>query len=210
MFKTIVLLFISVIPINFLRVFLYKFFYNYNIDKNSKIGIFSIINCNELKISNSIIQSFTVIKVKNCDIFGSKIGKFNKLINFNKLLVEEGSCFGIFNKVIGEPKIATDTSFIVRRSVSIKNCNYFDLTANIVVGDKVKIDSFCQFWTHSYKSDRKLASGDIIINSNSIINNSCLISNNVTIGKGAIVGHGSVVIKNLENNKHYYHGLYRK
>ena len=55
-----------------------------------------------------------------------------------------------------------------------------------------------------------LMTGDIIINSNSIINNSCLISNNVTIGEGAIVGHGSVVIKNLEDNKYYYHGLYRK
>jgi acetyltransferase-like isoleucine patch superfamily enzyme len=210
MFKIIILIFISVIPINFLRVFFYKFFYNYDIDCESKIGMFSIIDCNQFKISNSIIQSFTIIKITNCNISGSNIGKFNKLINFNKLLVEEGSCFGIFNNFIGEPKIATDTSLIVRPSVRIKNYNYFDLTSTIVLGDKVKIDSFCKFWTHSYKSDRKLARGDIIINSNSIINNSCLISNTVTIGEGVIVGPGSIVIKNLESSKYYYHGLIRK
>ena len=50
--KIILLIFISILPFNKLRVFFFRNLFKYNIDENSFIALFVFINCEKCEIKN--------------------------------------------------------------------------------------------------------------------------------------------------------------
>ena len=210
MLKYFICFLISIMPLNFLRIFFYNKILGYKINYESIVKFLTILISDNCEIENSRLSSFMIVKIKKIKITNSKIKNFNIIKNFNLFEMHENSCIGKFNRIIGENKIKKDTSFIINKNVFIKNKNYIDLSDNVDIGEDVKIHSFCQLWTHGYTADRKLKIGSINIKKNCIINSGCLISQGVTIGENAILDYGSITTSNLENNKFYYHELKKK
>ena len=87
--KSIISLCIACLPFNSVRVFLYRFIFNYNIDNNSKIGMFNIIKCSKLRMENAQIGFFNQIIVNDLTLFDkSSIKKRNRLKNLIILFLQ--------------------------------------------------------------------------------------------------------------------------
>ena len=203
--KILISIIISIIPINFIKIFLYNKLLNYKITYNCKIGFLVVIISNDCLINTTSIESFTILSVNKLNINYCKIKKFNIIKNFYHLSMNNNCYLGFFNKIVGERKISNKSSLIIGRNVRIENKNYLDLTESIYIGENIKISSFCQFWTHGYSAKRKLKIGQINLKKNSIINTGCLISHGITVGENSILEAGSVVVKDLKGEKYYFH-----
>jgi hypothetical protein len=79
-FKKILVLFITFIPINYLRIKFLNIFKGFNIDNKSLIGFCVLINSRNLKMRESKIDSFNFVNVKKITLIRSDIGKFNILL----------------------------------------------------------------------------------------------------------------------------------
>ena len=174
-FKIIFIILISILPINKLRVFLYNFLFNYEINYNSSIGWLTIINCNKFICNESIIKSFNFISSNHFELNNSEINFFNKIkdINFFQII---NSKIRNNNRFIGEKKISKNNHFILNQKSNILDHNYFDVTDNIEIGENCDLSSYIQIWTHGFSEERKIKNKCVLIKNNCTIKNACLIS----------------------------------
>ena len=193
--KKIIVLIITFIPINNLKITFLNFFKGFDIDKKSSIGFCVIINTRNLKITESKINSFNLINVKNIRLTKSNIGNFNIFNNFEKLVINDSKIMDK-NKFYGLKFTNEKTSLVLNNKTFIENNNYFDLTGSIKINN-AKVENFCQIWTHGFDSLRNIKIGDVNIAENCIIKSNSIINYNVTIVKDTIVGLGSVVAKSI-------------
>ncbi|NEP09683.1 MAG: hypothetical protein F6K14_05545 [Symploca sp. SIO2C1] len=178
---------ISYMPVNFLRIFLYKFLLNYKISWSSRIGM------------------FTVITVDEATIIDSNIGKFNRFSGPYTLEIGEGSTIGDKNDfVCGEWVLRFKDDGYLRscklgKNTKVTNSHFIDVVGGFQLDDNSWIGGRqSQFWTHGPNAfDRAISIGK-----------DCYIASGVKfapgtlIGNSNIVGLGSIVTKkfNVENS----------
>ena len=159
--KIILLIIISILPFNKVRIFFLKLLFKYNIDKNSFISLFVFINCDKCEIKNSKIYSFNFIKVNevyldNVTIKNKNIFKEFKILNLsNKVSIAKN------NKFYGNYPISANSIFIIENNCSIGENNFFDLSNNIKIKENCEILNFCQIWTHGFNSNREIYTKEV-------------------------------------------------
>ena len=183
-FKKIIALLISAIPLNFLRILLYRILFKYQISFSSKIGLFTRIVVDEARIENSIIK------------------QFNQFIGPYTLEINDGSYIGNRNTfqcgfwVFKFKDYARKCK--IGKNAFINNLHYIDTTGGFELKDNSWIAGRqSEFWTHGAGVvDRSISIGE-----NCYIGSGVKFAPGSLIGKNNLVGLGSVVTKkfNLEN-----------
>lgn len=173
--------FISILPGNFIRVFLYRILFHYKIE-NSEIGRGTLINVHYATLSNC------------------KIGKNNRFEGPMVVTIETGTKIGSHNlfqcgwwttreeyKQSGYKR----SLHLAKQSLITSN-HYFDLAGSFTLGDHSWIaGNDSQFWTHGAGvTDR-----DISIGRNCYIGSAVRFTTGVTIADNTLVAIGSIVTK---------------
>jgi acetyltransferase-like isoleucine patch superfamily enzyme len=184
--KNILAFVISSIPLNFLRILLYRVLFKYNISFSAKIGL------------------FTVIAVDKATIVKSNIGKFNRFTGAYTLEINEGSTIGDRNEFdCGEWVFKFEEFSFLRhckigKNTLITTLHFIDTAGGFELQDNSWIAGRqSQFWTHGVgATDRAISIGK-----------GCYIGSNVnfapgtSVGDNNLIGLGSVLTKkfNVEN-----------
>lgn len=176
---------ISIMPGNFLRVYLYRLLFHYQIE-------------------NSVIGKGTCINVSHATISGCRIGKNNRFEGPVNITIDKGAKIGSNNTFQSGWWVAQANyqqsgykrSLYIGKNSLITSNHYFDLAGSISLGDHSWIagkDS--QFWTHGAGvTDR-----DISIGKNCYIGSAVCFSTGVTIADYSLVAIGSIVTKKFTN-----------
>ncbi len=182
--RSLIIIIVSRLPLNSLRVFFYSFLFNYKI-KESKIGYGTIIN------------------VEDATIYKSDIGKFNRFVGPMKMEIDEYSSVGshnVFECGSWTKEILNNDykrNLKLGKNTRISGLHFFDISGLFLLSDNSWIagrDS--QFWTHGAGvKDR-----DIIIGKNCYIGSAVRFAPGSEIGNNTLVGLGSVVAKKYKND----------
>lgn len=201
--KIILLTFISIIPSNKLRIFFFKLLFKYNIDENSFIAFFVLINCDKCEIKNSKIDSFNFFKVKEIYFNNSHIKKKNIFKDFKILNLKNDIIINNSNKFYGNYPLSQNSNFIIEDNCFIGSDNFFDLSDSIKIRDKCVILNFCQVWTHGFNSKREIYTNEVSLENNVKIENCVTIISDVKISNNCIIKNASIVTKSVENEGIY-------
>lgn len=187
-FKLIIALFVSVLPFNLCRCFLYSKFFGYDINE-SKIGW------------------LTIIVVNDASLFKCSISRFNKFIGPMDIQIKDSASIGCCNNFncglwSSDDKFEKENyqrKLVLGSNIRISNKNYFDIVGSFILDDDAWIGGFgSQFWTHGAGvKDR-----DIKIGKNCYIGSSVKFTPGSQVGDNCIVGMGSVMTKkfNVKNS----------
>lgn len=182
--RYVIIIFISRLPLNFLRVFFYNFIFGYQI-KESKIGY------------------GTIIDVKSVLILKSNIGKFNRFTGPMTIEIDKYSQIGSYNIFACGiwTKDYKDTEYKrylkLGKNTLITGRHYFDIAGMFQLCENSWIAGIeSQFWTHGGAGKDK----DIIIGENCYIGSAVRFSPGSGIGNNVLVGLGSVITKKFKND----------
>lgn len=209
--KTIVSFLISLIPINFFKIWLYRLLFNYNIDYKSKIGLFNIINSKNVKLINSSIGMFNLIKVETLTMNNSSINKMNRIKNLNVLELGERSRIYDKNFIAGGPENVDSEGFdfkqqnvIIGSDSAVNRNNYFDVVRTIKIGNNVVFGGLeNEIWTHGFEVDRTMLVGDVIFGDDIFIGSRCTFTKGISIANNVTIGPASVIYKSIEEEGVY-------
>lgn len=199
--KIILSFLISIIPINLLRIFFYKFFFSYEIDQNSKIGFANIILCKNLSMIDSKIGYFNIIEVYDLFLDKTKISNLNLIKNFNTLKAKNYSLIGSYNSILGKNldygKLYMNKSqFTTSHVVNINN--ELNLDEDVVFG--------------GVKS--RINIGDTLnktfVNKNVYFGSSVYLSSGIKICDKVLVGSGTTVCEDIKKPGLYVSNQIRK
>jgi acetyltransferase-like isoleucine patch superfamily enzyme len=204
--KKIVSLLISLIPVNVLRIFFLRIFCGYQIDSNSKVGMFNILIADKLTMVNATIGSFNYIDAKTVSIQNGLINKLNRIKHINQLVLKERSIIFSKNFIGGSRHIENraDQNLILGKCSEILRNNYFDVTDEITVGNNVVFGgNGSEIWTHGFDTNRKMLRGGVVFKNDIFIGSKCIFTKGIEIGDNITIGPGSVVYKSVSES-----GLY--
>ena len=122
--KSIFAILISILPLNYFRIFFYNKILNYTINKNSQIGFMAIIIANKCVIVNSNINSFNFFKLNSFLVSETIIDKFNRVINLNLIDIEYGD-LGKFNIFYGNKNFSDKANLFLKKNFRIGNLDAF-------------------------------------------------------------------------------------
>ncbi len=179
---------ISLIPFNLARVGLYKWLLKYDIDWSAKIGFSTIIAAEKVSIGKQV-----------------KIGRYNLLVGYFTLKIEEGAKIGNRNEFICGDWVL-DKKFenkgfarqcILGKNSLINNCHFIDLVGKFELQENSWIAGRqSQFWTHGSVATEKAIS----IGKNCYLGSAVRFIAGSQIGDNIIVGIGSVITRKFEIN----------
>ncbi len=201
--KIILLVIISILPFNRLRIFFFKTIFKYNIDENSFISPFVFLNCEKCEIKNSKIYSFNFLKVQEVYLERATIKYRNIFKDFKCLNLINQTSIGKNNKIYGNYPISQSSTFLIEKNCSIGSNNFFDLSNDIKIKDKCEILNFCQIWTHGFNSRREIYTNEVFLENGVKIENCVTIISNVKISNNCVIKVGSIVAKSIENEGIY-------
>lgn len=177
-------IFVSILPINALRVFFFRNFFGYNIDYTSHIGMFTVIWCETFRCGHQVI-----------------IGKFNRFVGPFSLEIGNGAKIEYKNEFIcnawarQNPKYARECC--IGSNTLITSNHFFDLTGYFKLGDMSWIAGRgSQFWTHGAGSSKN----SVIIGTDCYLGTAVRFAPGASIGNQVIIGMGSVVTKVFSEN----------
>jgi len=207
--KKIIAIFISVMPLNILRIFFYRFFFGYKISYNSYIGLLSILICEKCQIDSAKIGLLNRIEVNNFSMKnGSIIDKLNKFLFLNNVTIEE-NCIFVSRNLIGgtragiSPFKDNETFFIGSGSAVLRD-NIIDVSESVTIGRNVVFGGFgTQIWTHGFSQSRVKIQAPVVINDNVFIGSSSIILPSVSICSNVTIGSGSVISKSIKEEGFY-------
>ena len=161
MTKTILLIFISIIPIYRIRLFLYRNIFKYKIDSSSYVGMFNILNLRRLDMEGATIGYLNFIKTDHLKMFRkSLIKKQNRIKSINELTLKNNSHIFSNNFIGGGVKGTNENGFnfalqniILGSNSEINRGNYVDVLRPIIIGDNVVFGgegSEAKRWSPSY------------------------------------------------------------
>jgi acetyltransferase-like isoleucine patch superfamily enzyme len=178
---------ISIMPLNTIRIFLYRLFFRYDI-RSSKIGFGTIVTINNLILNHVNIGSFNLFT-----------GPFTFSANTNSS-IGSGNIFRC-GKWVASSKFEErrfGRSIFLGTSVTITNKHYFDTVGTTTIGDHSWIAGYgSQFWTHG--GDK--LDIDITIGRNCYLASAVRFAPGASIPDDTIVGIGSVVTKKFTECK---------
>ncbi len=158
-------------------------------------------------IGKDVIISDNVIIKNNVSIEGRVVIGENSIIHSGVVIGSDG--FGYFQNSEGRNiKVPHYGGVIIGKDVEIgaNTCINKGTLEDTIIGDNVKIDSFCHIAHNVVVNENTVIvgkasiAGSTIIGKNSWIGPHSVISNGLTVGDGCHIGLGSVVLSNLEDN----------
>jgi len=178
-FKAIIATFISILPVNFLRVMGYRLLLGYRISE-TRIGFGTIILVDEVFIQNA------------------KIGFFNLFIGPMKIKIGERASIGNRNTFSCGYWVLRDQyrernyarSLEIGANALITSSHYFDVAGTFKLGDRSWVAGIGpQFWTHG----AGVVERDIEIGKDCYLGSAVRFAPGSSIGNNVIVAMGSVV-----------------
>lgn len=184
--KLLLPLLVSLMPLNVLRVLLYRLIFGYRIGKNVRIGFGTIISVASLKIgSGTVIGPFNVFKGPITVRIGeqAKIGRLNQFFCSWHIVADK---FAARNY--------TPVLELGDRSL-VLNSHFFDIYGRVEIGNDSWIaGNGSQFWTHGLSvMDR-----DIIIGEKNYIGSGVRFAPGTAIAHRNIIALGSVILGKLD------------
>ncbi|MGF1730518.1 acyltransferase [Photobacterium kasasachensis] len=203
------LLIISCLPFNALRLLLYRCLFKYEIGGSSKIGMFNILICDKCRIENASIGNFNFIKVASLNMRDNAVvNKLNKFSNINELVLCQNSVIVKNNSFVGtrdgvSPYKERECLFLGRDSLIVSDA-HFDLSDTIKIGNNVVFGGTeHQVWTHGFNSNRVKIQAPITIENNVYFGSRCTILPGVTICSDVELGASTTVSKNINESGFY-------
>lgn len=204
--KSLMSFFISSIPFNTFRIFLFRVFLKYDIDYHSKIGLFNIINCTSIKMRSAKIGFFNQIIVEKLSLDkNASIFKMNRIKNINILSLKHNAEIRSGN-FIGAPARGTVDDAInydkqnvyIERDSSILRSNYFDVVDEIIIGENVVFGgNGSEIWTHGFTVNRKMLADKVVFENNIFIGSNCIFTKGISITSETTIAPGSVIYKSI-------------
>lgn len=194
MTRFILACFISAVPLNFVRVLLYRWILKYDIDKSARIGLFTVIAVSEVSIKKS------------------KLGFFNRFTGPFTLNVGENAIVGSFN-VFNCGSWTLEERFAGRfpRKCTIHdNClitthHYFDVVGEFELNKNAWIGGReSQFWTHGNEGANDTA---VSIGENCYIGSAVRFAPGASIAKDCVVALGSIVTHKIQTSNALIGGM---
>lgn len=217
--KSIISALISFVPLNSVRIFLYRIFLKYDIDFSSKIGMFNLINCSELSIQKAKIGFLNQINVEKLVMKeGARIHKFNRIKNLNVLSLDERAEIRSKNfvgapakNVAFEGKDFEAQNLYLGIKTAVLRSNYFDVVRSITIGDNVVFGgNGSEIWTHGFEADRTMLVGGVEFGNDIFIGSNCIFTKNVKVVDGVSIGPASVIYKSISEKGIYStHNIYK-
>ena len=212
MVKSSLLLLISIIPLNFIKIWFYRILFNYDIDYKSRIGLFNIIKAKHVKLVKATIGRLNYIEAES--IFmdeSSSINKLNRVKNLNTLKLGERSRVHDKNFISGNPKNINIQGFefneqnlILGNDSAINRNNYFDVVRSITIGNNVVFGGIeTQVWTHGFDLDRTMLVGAVEFGNDIFIGSRCTFTKGIKVVDGVTIGPASVIYKSIEEKGVY-------
>lgn len=179
-------LLIALVPVNALRLALYRLLLGYEIGPGCRIGMLNLIACRSLRLgAGAVIGRGNVIR-----------GGFD-FVAGPRLVVGDLNVFHC-PKALDHPKLAARayaTRLELGADCLVNDAHYFDLHGRIAVGDGTWIAGRgSQFWTHGVS----VADRDIAIGSGCFVGSAVRFAPGSGVGDGNIVGIGSVVVGRID------------
>jgi acetyltransferase-like isoleucine patch superfamily enzyme len=208
--KRFILIFISLVPFNKIRIFFYRSLLNYKVDYSCKIGMFNLIDCQKFKAKrNLLIKNFNLIYAKHF-ICGENItiGRFNRIRYLESLILHSNSKI-ISNNVISGTRNYfspfTNVFYFGIGSTSLLTTNhYIDCTGKVIIGSNVVFGGRNSgVWTHGFDTKRTMVLGDVIIGNNVYVGSNSKILQGVTICNDVSIGAGTIVSKSITESGFY-------
>jgi len=204
--KSIFSFLISLIPINWGRIFCYRIFLGYQIDYSSKIGMCNIIKSKNVTMKRARIGSFNQILVETLTLEeSSKILKKNRFKNLNILHLSENAEI-LSSNFMGAPRKGfakkgadfNNQNVFIGKNTSILRSNYFDVVEEITIGENVVFGgNGSEIWTHGFDTQRNMLTGKVSFGNNIFIGSNCIFTKNVSVVSNTTIGPQSVVYKNI-------------
>lgn len=200
---------ISMIPLNLLRIFMYRMFMGYDIDYKSKVGMFNLILSKEVKMRNAIVGHFNIIRTESLIMAsGARIRSMNNIKHMNRLLLDEKAEINRRNAIIGAYLPWNDNKEkcnlkMGKRSLLTNQCS-LDCTNSIEMGtDVVMGGKQTQVWTHGFDVERRMVSKPIVMGDNIYIGSRSIICQGVNIADNVVIGAGTCVAKSIAESGFY-------
>jgi acetyltransferase-like isoleucine patch superfamily enzyme len=198
--RIIILVIIGLIPFNFIKVYLYRFFFHYTICKRCRIG-FSLILCKKVILENDVrIGNFNLIYNTQSLVMksGADLGSRNIIKNLTTMTMEQNSKIWNGNHLGREAMQGESGNFTLGKNSVITGKHLFDVTDDIRIGhDTVIAGNGTQFWTHGFDIYRNLIVAPIQIKDHCYLGSSCLVNLGVTVESDNQIAFGTVVSKSI-------------
>ena len=200
---------ISCMPLNILRIFLYRKILNYQIDYSSKISMFNLISCNKFvgkKIKIGILNRIVVDQMY-CEE-GVVIKNLNRFLFVRKITLRTNATICSSNSFIGTRDFFSpyeDTfQIVIGKDTIITNSHYFDCASKITIGNNVVFGGRnTEVWTHGFDSNRIMILGDVFIGNDIYIGSGCKILQGVIIHDKVTIGAGAIISKSIRESGFY-------
>lgn len=207
MIRKLMILFISIMPFNLFRIFLYRVLLKYDISYKAKVGMFNYLDCKKCTIKkNANLNKLNFIRLEELILKEKSVIKFLNIVkDINKLELNTGSSILVNNRVFGtriglSPYKKHENLLIGERSLITKK-HLFDLSDEIIVGDNVLFAGVeTHLWTHGFVNNIKIQK-NIIIKNNVYIGSRSTILSGIVIEENVNIGASTTVSKSiLEKN----------
>ena len=186
--KMILSLLIGMMPLNALRVFLYRKLMGYKIGEGTSIGPLNLFCVSEVEIGRNV-----------------KIGGLNLIKGPIRFEIGDNCWIGRSNTINASWSVADErfkdraygTVFKLGRDCVIQHNHYFDVYGRFLVGDRSWIvGRGSQFWTHGLSvTDR-----DIVIGDGNCITSAVRFAPGAQLGDENIVSMGAVVLSKINED----------
>lgn len=165
-------------PFNFVRVMIYRYFFNYEIGSNVKIGK-SIIDVERARIEDhAVIRDNTRIYCKEIHI-------------------------GSHTTIHSDNIIRGRSKFSIGNNSRIINDHTIDLWSDVTIGNHSWLAGrYSQIWTHgSIHTKTRTKDFSVTIGDYVYVGSNVLIAPGVSIGDVNLIGMGSVVTRSVNSSK---------
>ena len=208
---------IALLPFNYVRIFFYNLFFDYDIDYSSHIGMFNIINCEKIYMRKAVIGCLNRIQCISLTMNeGSCIDRMNKVSLVNELNMEAKSKIGRQICIIGYYMDDYDKKETCNLSLGEKSLlthqHRIDCTTSVSIGNNVVVaGNGTQMWTHGFDNNRNMVAKPILIGDNIYVGSRSIICQGVTIASDVIIGAGTCVHKSISEPGFYVSNtIYKK
>lgn len=204
--RLILAIFIAIVPSNYLRIFLYRTFFRYDISYKSKMRYLNLILCKKLVVRANAGFSGCLNIVRSVDLMiieqNSYIGRLNRFNSIKKVHIEpdviirSSNCF--FGTMSDISPFKEYESILIGEQSIITSKHLFDLSDTIEIGKDVTFGGCgTEVWTHGFDLKHIKKQGSVKIGNNSYIGSRTIILPGISICEGVSIGSGTIVSKDI-------------
>ncbi len=217
MFRKLLLMTISVLPLNLLRILAYRLLPGYDIDFNSYVAPLVMLDVKICRLRSAHVGPLNWVCTHALIMRPrSRIGKLNKFQHAHDIVLEYGSAIVSHNSFVGSEDrwspFATGKDLRLGEKSVITRNHVFDLTDSITIGSDVTIGGRqCQLWTHGFDLTHVRIQAPVRIGNHVYLGSACLVLQGVDVCDHVSIGAGTVVSKSIMEPGFYVSaGLTRK